>query len=69
MVTTITQLEAQISKAQEAAGCFLKQYAEEYLTVWEHPARLMPRARELSAGFHAPLCSDFVARQPIAHVR
>jgi hypothetical protein len=59
LIATITELEAQLSKARDAAECFLVQCtraieAEEFGS-YEFPAHLTPRARELSAGFYAPL--------------
>jgi hypothetical protein len=59
LVATITELEVQLSKARDAAASFLEECtraieAEEFS--WhEFPVHLAPRARELSAGFHAPL--------------
>jgi hypothetical protein len=58
-VAAITELEAKLSEAREAAGHFLEECtraieAEEFS--WhEFPAHLVPKARELSAGFHTPL--------------
>ena len=68
-VATITELEAQLSHAREAAACFLEQCAveAEELNICQFPADLVARARELSAGFHPSLVriSSLVSQSPM----
>ena len=55
-VATITELQAQLSDARDAAARFLEECTRAIETEefsWrEFPAHLAARARELSAGFH-----------------
>lgn len=70
-VTMITELEAWLSEARVVAERFLGECsaaieAEGYAS-YELPADLAPRAKELSAGFHAPLVrlSSLVRQLPM----